>query len=414
MRNIVLVTIDSLRADHCGFMGYERNTTPTLDTMAADGLVFENAIAPGPRTPESMPAIFTGKYPSTLNAGLPSLLSSHGDMTRDHMQARQTIADRFSKRGFTTGGFTPNPYTSRYFGFNKGFDYFEDFITGDVIPRNLPAPLRVVNQYINKERKFKPWESYIDSITSWVKSVDEPYFLWIMPMDVHTPYLTPSDYRTYNKWWETLYANWWYWRQNHNNENIEIRQRLINAYDDTIRYVDEFLTSLADSLSESDPVFVICADHGEAFGEHGTYGHQQQLYNENLHVPFVIANSSKTGSIRETISLRKLGYIIRNILLNEAPMSSVVEEESENIVIAKTSRGPTVAVMTNSVKYISNPSCKPEFYKTRSDSREENDISEQITDSVNLFEELCRCHIQSESEQRLLQMAVKSFNTVNL
>ena len=130
-QNIVLVTVDSLRADHCSFAGYDRETTPALDEMAADGLVFENAIAPGAITPESLPAIFTGRYPATPSDDGGRIATTRGQIRR-HMQVCDTLPERLSRLGYTTGAFTPNPWTSRYFGFDQGFDRFEDFMDADI------------------------------------------------------------------------------------------------------------------------------------------------------------------------------------------------------------------------------------------------------------------------------------------
>lgn len=130
-RNIVLVTVDSLRADHCEFMGYEKDTTPTLDAMAEEGVAFENAIAPGPKTPEAMPAIFTGCHPPLRTENTSEPTDERKARIRDHMRIRSTIPKRLQERGYTTIGFTPNPYTSRHYNFDKGFDHFEDFLDSE-------------------------------------------------------------------------------------------------------------------------------------------------------------------------------------------------------------------------------------------------------------------------------------------
>jgi arylsulfatase len=119
-RNIVLITVDSLRADHCGFMGYDQDTTPYLDTLADESVVFDRAIAPAPFTKQSMPAIFTGQYHTPTR-----------DDYEDHVRKRDTIAERLSRRGYSTAGFSPNPFASRNFGYDDGFDLFEDFFGND-------------------------------------------------------------------------------------------------------------------------------------------------------------------------------------------------------------------------------------------------------------------------------------------
>jgi arylsulfatase len=107
-------------------------------------------------------------------------------------------------------------------------------------------------------------------------------------MDTHDPYLVPGDYRTQSR--RAMYhANYRLWRQGHEPPFSEkTHDRLVRAYDDSIEYADAFLGRLQGDLAGDEPLIAVHGDHGEAFGEHGTYGHHQQLYEENVHVPFVI------------------------------------------------------------------------------------------------------------------------------
>ena len=113
MRSIILITWDSVRADHCSCYGYSRKTTPFLDNLARKGLKFENAIISGVPTPVSMAGIFTSKYNS------------------DGKIKSKTLAETLSKNGYITAAFHSNPYASRYFGFNRGFKYFKDYVWKD-------------------------------------------------------------------------------------------------------------------------------------------------------------------------------------------------------------------------------------------------------------------------------------------
>jgi len=318
--NIVLVTVDSLRADHCGFMGYEKETTPTLDAMAEDGLVFENAIAPGPATPESMPAIFTGQYPVERPEGADadSELAARRKRIRSHMEARDTLPEKLQRLGYETAAFTPNPFTSRHFGFDQGFDHFQDFMdesnrgtlyqkvfNGFLEESGLSSMARVLMNFWQREEVFKPWESYYDEVIEWTESAEEPYFLWVFLMDAHNPYLSSNEYRSQSRLKE-FHANFEFWRQSHETPfSDDIHERLVTAYDDSIRYSDAFLDRLRGDLAGDDPVIAVHGDHGEAFGEHGTYGHEPYLYEENVHVPLVIDNVL-TNDVTEPFSLRDL------------------------------------------------------------------------------------------------------------
>jgi len=120
-RNIVLITLDSLRADHCSFMGYRRKTTPILDKMARKGLYFTNALSASIPTPHSMFSIFTGRYTSV------DFYCRDFRKWREEFRYKLTLAQSLAKKGYYTLAVNPNPFASKIMGFNKGFKYFYDF-----------------------------------------------------------------------------------------------------------------------------------------------------------------------------------------------------------------------------------------------------------------------------------------------
>lgn len=317
--NIVLVTIDSLRADYCGYVGEKRDATPTLTGLATDGLAFERAIAPGPSTPESMPAIFTGTYPIGEDDGT---LATRRDRIRRHMSARETLPEALSRRGYTTAAFTPNPFTSQHFGFDQGFDHFRDFMDerhrrGGLYDRLFEGFLkddfasslaRVLVNFWQREEVFKPWERYYESVVEWVASADEPYFLWVFLMDAHNPYMADAEHRSQPRW-KQFHANLQFWRESHETPfDPVVHERLVTAYEDAVRYADTFLERLQSDLG-GDPIIAVHGDHGEAFGEHGTYGHEPYLYDENVHVPLVVGNVD-AGRVTTPYSLRHLPRLL--------------------------------------------------------------------------------------------------------
>ena len=356
--NIVLVTVDSLRADHCGFMGYEEDTTPTMDAMAEEGLVFENAIAPGPATPESMPIMFTGEWPVDRGEDEGSELRARRERIRAHMQARETLPERIQRLGYTTGAFTPNPFTSRHFGFDEGFDHFEDFMNeqnrGELYQRVFNGFLdgsgasslaRVFMNFWQREEVFKPWESYYDDVVEWANEAEEPYFLWTFLMDAHNPYMSNSECRNQSRLQE-FHANFEFWRQSHETPfSDEMHNKLVTAYDDSIRYSDAFLGRLQADLDD-DPVITITGDHGEAFGEHGTYGHEPYLYRENTHVPLVMFGVEK-GTHRNAFSLAGLPELLTALAEGE----EVIDVASEYAVSA-TRQGSQTGFYTSGPDYI--------------------------------------------------------------
>ena len=295
--NLVLVTVDSLRADHCSYAGYDRETTPTLDRMADEGAVFTNAVAPGPTTPESLPATFTGTFPAGTGDGDDGLTATRTRI-REHVLAHDTLAQKLSRRGYATAAFTPNPWTSRFFGFDKGFDRFEDFM-GDDISSSIwtrmlegggSTPLaatRLVLSWVQRENVFKPWSAFYDDVVSWARSAAEPYFVWVFLLDVHFPYLAGPAHRTQSRWREYEANLRLYLEDQHTPYSPRVHDQLVTAYDDSVRYTDAFFERLRADLD--DAAIVIHGDHGEAFGEHGTYTHQHQLYRANVNVPLVVS-----------------------------------------------------------------------------------------------------------------------------
>jgi len=343
--NIILVTVDSLRADHCGCYGYEKETTPTLDAIAAEGVKFDQAISPGPSTPESMPAIFTSEWPfeRRVEREAHSELEAQRTRIRAHMAARDTLAEKFQRLGYTTAAFTPNPFTSRHFGFDQGFGYFQDFMDestrgplyqrvfdGFLAGSGASSIARMLLNFWQCEEVFKPWESFYDEMIEWVRGTDGPYFLWVFLMDAHNPYLSGSAYRSQARWKE-FHANVEFWRQSHETPFSEtVQERLVTAYDDAIRYADAFLERLRGDVSE-ETVLTVHGDHGEAFGEHGSYGHEPYLYAENVRVPLVV-DRAVSAETQNPVSLRRLCDILLEV-------ASDKEVDVPEVAIARSAQG---------------------------------------------------------------------------
>ncbi len=416
MRNLVLITLDSVRADHCGFMGYSRETTPTLDKMAKKGLVFENAIAAGIGTPSSMMGTFTGKFAPLVERVNPILW-------RKEFQRRTTIAEKLSKLGYSTGAFVPNAFASRYFGFNKGFQYFEDYLGGNkklfekifenAIIKNSRISFIVRNliNFISKREVFTPWTKYYEDVISWVDKVKEPFFLWVLVMDTHFPYLAPKECRKWCNVLEMFFANWKLQSVNFEDKLSKVdRLRLINAYDCSIRFADEFVKQLWKDMSSYDPVFVIHADHGDGFGEHGYYMHgfvkntSVCLYEELIHVPFVIYNLNRmSGMISKPFSLLNFSDILNNIVYDE----SISWESDFAIVPAVDKYGMKISIRSSSWKFIKHQLGLCELYNLKLDPLERNNVYNKYKFSKD-FEKLADYYIQEFKRKKFIR------NIVNL
>ena len=405
--NIVFVTVDSLRADRCGFMGYDEPTTPTLDSMAADGFVIENAIAPGPVTPASLPAMFTGTYPLAVDddspGGTPELGSARSQI-RQHMQTRDSLPALLSRHGYTTAGFTPNPWTSRYFGFDSGFDHYRDYMSEDVSSKlfkrmlsgdgsTLSSAVRLVLSWLQRENVFKPWEAFYDDIVAWATQAPEPYFLWVFLLDVHFPYLPTGQFRSQSRLRE-YEANLRLYTETQEDYSDRVHDQLSTAYDDAVRYTDQFFARLQADLD--DPLIVVTGDHGEAFGEHGTYTHQDCLYEENIRVPLVVSGGP-SGRLTEPVSLRSMPELIEGLAVN-----GTVPDLGEPFAISRSNSGDSHAACGRRAKYIE-----------REDGAELYDLqdTEHTLVKNEALEQVCRDVVANAREHSMEQARLTTATT---
>ena len=239
-RNLVVITIDTLRADHVGAYGYKDAHTPTLDRLAHDGVLFTHAYATAPITLTSHASLLTGRYP-------PGHGARHNGMRID--LKTPTLADRLGEAGFATGAFIAAYPLDRRFGLIKGFQTY-----GDRMPPARNG--RVINE--------RPGREVVDEAIAWLSGQrDRRFFLWVHLFEPHVPYGDPADKR-----------------------GLSARQR----YDEEVSEADKQAGRLIDALApvRNDTVIVVAADHGEAFGEHGEIGHSIFIYDTTLRVPLVI------------------------------------------------------------------------------------------------------------------------------
>jgi len=393
--NIVLVSVDSVRADHCGFVNPEVDLTPTMDELAGRGISFTDAVAPGPRTPSSMPAVFTGEFLPKRNIEYDDWRERRRNIA-EQLRRGRPIPRRLQERGYHTVGFNTNPWTTRDTGFDVGFDEFHDF--GKESSVREVSSSRVVcavdrllkwtdNEHLfnwhNKEYWFADWTQFFDRVVEDIRATRRPYFAWIFLTDTHLPYLVPGQHREEISGAEMYYAAV---QQNRASSEDDLSDhvvtRLRQAYRDAIRSVDAFFAELQDALEATDPVLVVHSDHGEAFGEHGTFGHQRQLYQENLHVPLLIHGTGDESTVDDPVSLRSMPTLIERIAdpnghvdpqtVTDAFVSSTVELENH------------VAVKDHSWKMIAG-SDGPELYDLDSDPGERTEVgaeNPQVYDSL--------------------------------
>ncbi len=292
--NIILLSADALRADHLSCHGYHRETSPVLDELAAESLHFTNAYSASSHTREAVPALLTGEFPDTA-------------IGSDYRLATETIASTLSDAGFATGGFHSNPFISRAYGFDQGFDTFDDDLHFGK-HKLIALAQRAIDKLRN--RHYARAEEINERSLEWIDSLesDEPFFLWNHYMDTHGPYEPPGEY-------ETLYhdeglsgrdAQSLYRRAIKDPDSItdDERELLIDLYDAEIRYNDEKIGAFLDELRDREllerSLLIFTADHGDAFGEHGYYEHPRYLHDEITHVPLLVRPPSGAQGIVET------------------------------------------------------------------------------------------------------------------
>jgi arylsulfatase A-like enzyme len=339
--NVLLITIDSLRADRLGCLGYSKRVSPHIDQLASAGTLFTQAIANGPRSPASFPSILASIY---LSAGAEQGIPPEAT----------TLAKVLKKYGYVTAGFCAgNPYISRYCGYQRGFDLFQDFLTresGMERPREGKGKLvplrRLVGRILGDSRRydaafllfsgtlrgkkniadttkseslypFEGGEKLNEQAAAWLsRPLDGPFFLWLHYMDVHFPHLPRvprhrlSDYGRFALSLICLLLKRYSYP----------RQVIADLYDDRIRDEDEIIAQFLDRLKDQgfyeDTVIVLTADHGEEFREHGGWGHGAKLYDELLRVPLIMKGPelAKGAIVTRQIGLIDLAPTILDLL----------------------------------------------------------------------------------------------------
>jgi arylsulfatase A-like enzyme len=300
--NVILMTADSLRADHVGCYGAHEakpSLTPHFDKLAARSALLLNAFSPGPYTAFVMPPLFTGRYPcrlKTMQKTLP-LWGLHGTTVEGNV----TLTEILQAAGYHTAGFHSNPLISRLSKFQKGFDvFFDDLWLGS---SRLPHAVRRVTAQAYRFFRSQPCMSAAglnERVKAWLERAPEPFFLFIHYMDTHGPYLQ-------RKFLKAISPSERAWRRcSTAPEKITRRQhdRLVRNYRRQVAYLDEQWGNLW-QLFENRELFdrsllIVSADHGEEFREHNGYSHTYKLYDELIRVPMLVHSpETAPGRIEE-------------------------------------------------------------------------------------------------------------------
>lgn len=297
--NILMIILDTVRASNLSAYGYARQTTPNIDRLAREGVLFEQAIATAPWTLPSHVSAFTGRWPYEFTATW--LTPYEGEY--------RTLPQELVRLGYLTTGFSANPvYVARESGLARGFIHFEDypitpseFLVSSALTRQLanhPVVRRLVGFYgiIN----FKNATKVTDEFLRWFDRRDgeRPFFAFLNYFDAHEPYLPPAPF-------DTLFGPPFPRRNDLNSYQLRSAIRLgrsemspdevqaeLDAYDGALAYIDREVGRLLEVLRArgvlDDTIVLVTSDHGEQFGEHGLHVHGNSLFMPSLHVPMIM------------------------------------------------------------------------------------------------------------------------------
>lgn len=280
--NVVLITLDTVRADHLHCYGYQKIKTPEIDAIAARGVLFEKALAQTPLTGPSHASMFTGTNPNV-------------HMVRDNGFALQpssvTLATDLKTHGWDTAAFISTSVLKKYFGFGQGFTTYDDQMPQ--IGSGKAAPSRPANITV---------EHAIQWLTVQPK---KPFFLWVHLYDAHRPYSPPMKFR---------------------------QEYPGDPYDAEIAFEDEQVGRLLKAVSQisslNNTMIILLSDHGESLGQHGEYEHGIFLYDTTVRIAWMMAGPGIPAGVRDQQQAREIDLLPTVLDLLGGNISSFVQGTS--------------------------------------------------------------------------------------
>ena len=389
--NIVLVSIDTLRADHLRCYGYERDTSPNIDRLAREGVLFRQAISPSSWTLPSHASMLTGLDPSHHGA---MRFGNRTPLSRDH----QTVAERLWDNGYATAGLTGGGFVAASFGFDQGFNrYWSENVLGS-LDDELAAN--------------------IDRALDWIATLDDrPFFLFLHTYAVHAPYSPPAETNifvdpSYEGRFKTTFTS----REQPtyalgvHDFDAPTLHHIEALYDAGIRHVDEVLGRLIAALERrGDTCLLVTSDHGEEFNEHGHILHRQpKLYEELVRVPLIVWCPSRYGGGRvidqpvSTVDVTPTLLEIAGVPLPAGldgislePTLAGRPQKFREVIVSEVSRsligkpGAVRAVRTGSQKLIvSEPDGAAQLFDLADDPGETRDVRSEHPESTARLTEL--------------------------
>ncbi len=372
---IIIISVDTLRADRLRCYGYKRIETPNIDSLAKDGVLFENAFSPVPLTLPSHVSILSGLYPF-----------EHG--VKDNIgfevpESLKTLQVTFKERGFKTGGIVSAFVLRKETGISHGFDFFDDKMEGKLGKVSMGEVQR------NGESTLKVAKEWLSSLPN------DRFFLFFHIYEPHTPYEPPEPYRS-------KYIN--------------------NPYDGEVAYSDFIIGKLIEFLKKKGlykkSLLVFVSDHGEGLREHGEMEHGVFLYNSTIHVPLIVKfpeNRFKGKRIKNPVSLIDIYPTILELYGVEIGSSSgysllkTIKNDSEikeREIYSETfypryhfGWSELRSLIFKSFKLIKAP--KPELYDIEKDRNEEKNLIEEDKDIASFLSSKLSYLLANEASSRI-------------
>jgi len=360
--NVILITIDTVRADHLGCYGAKNIDTPTLDSLARDGVVFERAVSQVPLTWPSHAVILTGMYP---------FQNGVQDFTGQPLDAKfRSVAQAFKQHGYATGAVVSAFVLDRSWGLARGFDYYDDAF----------APEAFANRDLGLVDR-RAGES-VDRALAWLKkNPRRPFFFWLHLYDPHSPYDPPEPFRT---------------------------QYQGHLYDGEIAYADHELGRLVAWLKQArlydSSMILMASDHGESLGEHGEHEHGFFIYNATVHVPLIVkplaGSRIRAGRVARPVETGAIAATLLGVAKIHDGMGSQLQssgllaggDEPDSAAYSETfypfssfGWNPLHALETNRYHYIEAPA--PELYDLAADPEEKNNVAAQQSATVAVLKD---------------------------
>lgn len=305
-KNIIMVVVDTLRPDHLGYMGYSRATSPNIDALAKESIVFEDAYTTSPHTPRSMPPLMFGRYASHMK--WKGATFNYPQVTPENVGLFEVLQEK----GWQNTGYSSHFYFEPKRGLGQGFDSWDNDGAGTIKESNtdIAAP-----------RIFAKVSRAIDALAARPKEGAKPFSMFVHFFEPHSKWIGHKEYPF-------------------GDDSAKGAERHINHYDSEIAYVDAYVGKLVQKLKDAglyeDTIIVLTSDHGEAFGDHGLFFHGQNLYNEIIRVPLIMRVPKwKARRVEGPVSI----IDIAPTLLNMQELTVPEDFEGESLVSAMLGQG---------------------------------------------------------------------------